>query len=150
MTRFVVSMELKLGFFDLIWIQPYYNKISSISYWFITIKKLNFTPADEEAGIYYRKKKQNKKKTQRNKTNSSNKQPVSYLCDVRQSSLIPRVLSVDPRIHDETSTLVVATTTCIIYRLPLSHLIPFVLTYTTSRVIVHSCKLNLRQTNLVL
>ena len=115
-------------------------------------KKLNVTPVDEEAGIYYKKKKKTKQtnKKQRNKHNSNNKQPVSYLCDVRHSSLIPRVLSVDPRIHDETSTLVVATTTCIIYRLPLSHLIPFVLTYTTSRVIVHSCKLNLRQTNLVL
>ena len=86
-------------------------------------KKLNVILADEEAGIYYKNKKQNKtkKQKQRKKHKSNNKQPVTYLCDVRHSSLIPRVPYVDPRIHHETSILVVTATTCISYRFLLSY-----------------------------
>lgn len=66
-------------------------------------------------------KTKNKRQKQRNKHKSNNKQPVSYLCDVRHSILIPRVPYVDHRIHHETSILVVTATTCISYRFLLSY-----------------------------
>ena len=78
------------------------------------MKKLAYTTKTK-------KKKKKKKQRQRKKHNSNNKQPVSYLCDVRHSSLIPRVPYVDHRIHHETSILVVTATTCISYRFLLSY-----------------------------